>query len=581
MKDTIFSLFSSNVSFIIPDYQRAYSWENDQYEQFFNDLYEQSKGENNYFLGNFSVEKNKTTSQLEIVDGQQRMTTIIIFIRSFINVCSEKVKSENIEINLSELEKNYIGFSGNSKLVPCKIDRDYFEALIINNKNVQTKSQSQDKIRNAKNYFTRRLKKIKSSSELPGIMKKLQESIISMTIIDNKADAAIMFELLNNRGIDPTEMERVKAYLMYQIYTNDEKSFVNDRIEKISSLFGEIYLFLNDIKKTNEDALLWYHCNAYYGYCYIDDNYETIVDFLKEQINKITEKQKKIEFIFIFVEELRRTFSNIHEMEKSKNIGYLKRLFLLRRPDNLYPVIINGYRYIRQDDKIAYLERLFHLLELLAFRLAIIPTNGNVKVNKRLDNILNFQGDLNTLYNGIRSNFADDEIEWRWTDEAMRDVLMGPVYEIVTNNVIHYIFKIYESQIYGGDFPKLKNISIEHISPQTPPPPKVIDSGYDLTKKNDYSVKFRNQYLHCIGNLMLSAGKQQNDLSNKKFIEKIEIYNRNELGLKHQTELKKYFENPKKIKWGIAEIKKRRDAIIDFILEQWSFQNNERYFTKN
>jgi len=577
-KKTIFSLFSSGgMSFFIPDYQRAYSWEKEQCEQFFNDLYEQSKSENNYYLGNIIVEKNNF--QLEIVDGQQRMTTVIIFIRAFINICSERMKSEKNKINLSELKKKYIGSSGNLKLNPCKIDRDYFEALIINNKSIQTKSQSQEKIKYAKNYFIRKLKTIKLFSELLKILEKLQESIITITTIDDKTDSAFMFELMNNRGRVLTEMERVKAYLMYQIYINDKKSSVKNKIKKISMLFGEIYLFLNDIKNINEDDLLWYHCNAYYGYCYIDDNYDTIVEFLKEQINEITEKPKKIEFISNFVKELRQTFSDIHEMEKSKNIGYLKRICLLGIPRNLYPFIINGYRYMKKDDKIKYFEKLFHLLELLSFRLEIIPRNGNVKLNKRFDNILNFQGDINTLYKGIRSNFIDDENEYRWTDDAMYEVLRGPVFKKVTDNAIHYIFKIYENKISGGDFPKLKKISIEHISPQTFPPPNVKDTGYEkLPKKNDYSIKFKNQYLHCIGNLMLSAGKQQNELSNKKFVEKLKIYNQNKLGLKHQTELKKYFENSKKVKWGIAEIEKRRNALIDFIFEQWSFRNKDKYF---
>ncbi|MCL1834249.1 MAG: HNH endonuclease family protein, partial [Leptospirales bacterium] len=389
-------------------------------------------------------------------------------------------------------------------------------------------------------------------------MDKLQKSIVTITTIDNKTDSAFMFELQNNRGRDITAMEQVKAFLMYQIYVNEKTITVNNRIEKISDLFGEIYLFLNDIKNINEDDLLWYHCNAYYGYSTIDDNYDTIVDFLKESINNISEKENKLEVILRFVEELRQTFSNIHEMEKNKNIGYFKRLNLLGIPGNLYPIIINGYRFIKQDDRINYLDKLFHLCELLAFRLAIIPTNGNVKVNKRLDNILDFEGDLFALYSGIKSNFANDENEWRWTDDSMHEVLIGSIYGKVTNNVVHYIFKIYENIVFGNDFPKLKKIWIEHISPQTPK--NVFGSGYELTKKYKYSIKFQSQYLHCLGNLMLSTEKQQHELDNKVFFEKLKIYNKNELGLMHQTELEKFLE--RKISEITQDIEKENNREI-------------------
>ena len=252
--EKINSLFSpEKISFIIPDYKRAYSWKKEQYEQFFSDLEEQSKSENNYFFGNILVEKSEDSSQLEIVDGQQRITTIIIFIRSLINVCLERIKYEKTKINLPILEKTYIGSSDNPKLIPCKIDRNYFDTYIINNNKAQIKSKSQENIKNANNYFTRKLKSIKSVSKLSKILNKLQESAVTITVIERKTDSAFMFELQNNRGKDITEMEQVKAYLMYQIYINDKKNLVDNRIEDISELFGKIYLSINDIKNITED----------------------------------------------------------------------------------------------------------------------------------------------------------------------------------------------------------------------------------------------------------------------------------------------------------------------------------------
>lgn len=78
----ISELFYSQKSFIIPVYQRAYSWEKEHWEAFLNDLKEQIEGGNNYFYGNILLEIIKKGIKYEIIDGQQRITTLTIFCRA-------------------------------------------------------------------------------------------------------------------------------------------------------------------------------------------------------------------------------------------------------------------------------------------------------------------------------------------------------------------------------------------------------------------------------------------------------------------------------------------------------------------
>jgi uncharacterized protein with ParB-like and HNH nuclease domain len=68
---TVLGLFdSSQKHFIIPVYQRAYSWDKDQWNIFLTDLQEQIEGDNNYFYGNLLLETVKKDIQYEIIDGQ-------------------------------------------------------------------------------------------------------------------------------------------------------------------------------------------------------------------------------------------------------------------------------------------------------------------------------------------------------------------------------------------------------------------------------------------------------------------------------------------------------------------------------
>ena len=93
-KQTIEEFFQGEKQYKIPVYQRAYSWEEKQWNTFLEDLEEATRSENCYFFGNISLEESKNNTA-EIIDGQQRITTIIIFIRALYNILEKKEFNEN------------------------------------------------------------------------------------------------------------------------------------------------------------------------------------------------------------------------------------------------------------------------------------------------------------------------------------------------------------------------------------------------------------------------------------------------------------------------------------------------------
>lgn len=77
-KQPIKEFFQGEKQYTIPVYQRAYSWDEPQWATFLDDLIEATKGGNNYFFGNVLLEKLESSVTNDIIDGQQRITTIII-----------------------------------------------------------------------------------------------------------------------------------------------------------------------------------------------------------------------------------------------------------------------------------------------------------------------------------------------------------------------------------------------------------------------------------------------------------------------------------------------------------------------
>ena len=99
---TIRGLFDTSIQFIIPVYQRAYSWQEDNWNVFLQDLMEQVNRENEYSYGNLLLETIKKDSEYDVIDGQQRLTTLVIFMRALYNVLKSKNAKEE---DLGEIEE--------------------------------------------------------------------------------------------------------------------------------------------------------------------------------------------------------------------------------------------------------------------------------------------------------------------------------------------------------------------------------------------------------------------------------------------------------------------------------------------
>ena len=97
---TIRGLFDTSIQFIIPVYQRAYSWQEDNWNVFLQDLMEQVNRENEYSYGNLLLETIKKDSEYDVIDGQQRLLTILGFL-------GEKYKDEDGKMSFS-INNNFI-----------------------------------------------------------------------------------------------------------------------------------------------------------------------------------------------------------------------------------------------------------------------------------------------------------------------------------------------------------------------------------------------------------------------------------------------------------------------------------------
>jgi hypothetical protein len=554
-RKSILGLFdSSQKSFLIPVYQRAYSWEKEEWNVFLNDLLEQIEGDNNYFYGNILLETIKKDVTYEIIDGQQRITTLSIFIRAILNVLKSRNKDTLLkDFDFATKENIFLKNGGNIKLRPVEYDRACYDAIIIDNKSdFQTSSPSQKRIKGGKKHFENELDKLPTEKILK-LLDKIESTDLTIIELGGKKDSALMFELENNRGKDLTNMEKIKSYFMYQMYVYSIPEETESNIENISNIFKHIYLIINDLKTLNEDSILIYHNNAYIrGY-----NYRTLDD-LKDVFKK---SKDKIDWIKSYISELHTTFSNMKKFESVDDI-YAHKLKQLSVPAYIYPFIIKGYNFFGEDK--SKLSILFNILEIITFRAKLINSRANIQ--ERLNSILlNFNGDLSALISKINEKL---NFEWYWGDSNFKSYLNGGLYG---STVLNYLLWQYENSIQNKGYSirqfSLDKEQIEHISPRTPAQNEKLASGYDVNEKNEYTEEFLSKYLNSVGNLMLISGSHNASIGNKPFSEKLESYNQNPL-LNQQAEIKEFsFDNT----WKIDSIEKRHKKIIDFASKRWSF----------
>jgi len=556
---TVLGLFdSSQKHFIIPVYQRAYSWDKEQWNIFLTDLKEQIRGDNSYFYGNLLLETVKKDVQYEIIDGQQRLTTLTIFIRALLDILKKRSETETIETDFDSKEKIYFRNGGNIKLRPVEYDRACFETLIIEGKpKFETATPSQEKIKNGRKHFANELDKL-GTPDLLSILEKLESTELTCIELNGKKDSALMFELQNNRGKDLTNMEKIKSYFMYQMYVYSPEEETETNIEFVANIFKSVYLIINDLKSLNEDSVLIYHCNAFikgYPYRTLDDIKEVFVN-----------STDKVKWIRDFVNELHTSFSNIKKMESSK-LPYLEDLRSLSIPAFVYPFIIKGYKYFNEDEE--YMNTLYHILEIVVFRYRLI--NSRADFISRLNEILlGYNGDLDKLKQHFKNKLNE---AWYWGDNRMKEYLKGYMYE---NRILNYLLWKYEDSLQNRGYNigncTISNEQIEHISPRKPTNGEPIATGYDVNEDNEYGESFVERELNSLGNLMLISGSHNASIGNKPFSEKILSYKSNPL-LKQQAEISDFLAEDK-TKWGAIEIQKRHNKIVNkFALEKWNFES--------
>ena len=540
----------SNVQFVIPIYQRNYDWTIKECKVLLNDIKEAGKLNRDHFIGSivYVNDNNTVTSvqELIIVDGQQRLTTIIlIYLRIY--KLAEKLKDDDLKNEICDLYliNKHAKVDDKIKLKPTE-NNDKALKSIFSNTIFKEKSNIIDNF----NFFEKFIDENNYLDILNGLKKLI---FVDMSLDKRYDDPQRIFESLNSTGLALSQGDLIRNYILMKLNSKEQKYIyenywqyieINARDETLNK--NMVSDFIRDFI-TSKDSKIPNKNRVYeeFKLKYSIDNLDKIKKYLEELkeysiyynklINPKNEKDKDIALKLDDIKSIEVNvsypfFLNIYKdyndkiIDKNTFIGIINLIesFVFRRficdikTSQLNKIFAALYKQIKNGkDYCKELE-----IHLLKFR---FPNNNEIKNNLRDKNIYNDKNQQRKMY-------------------LFRKLERGNSKEIVSFDNT--------------------NFTIEHIFPQQP-----IEEWKRELSKEDY--KYMEKKLHTIANLTISANN--GELGNKTFLEKKEMNKDNkEQGYEYShLWINKYLKTINE--WNSQKIEERFNILSERFIKIWKY----------
>lgn len=586
MEGTLVSLNALLVGdrlFDIPVYQRSYAWEEKNLQDLWEDLYYLDPSKKHFFgtvllrdSGATATSGLRTFTRLEVIDGQQRLTTILILLREIISQ-AKTVANEEFREQATTLEENYLKYKAHYKLNPLGSDGDFFHDFVIDGKDFKdedAQTPSQHRLVNAKYFFRDRLKEVqdKRPTEFDKLLIELKQKVDGLQLIQylvtSGTDAIRVFETVNDRGRPLSDLEKTKSFLMHASYLGlkGEDDAVETRLNELNKCFAGMYNYFDDasrsayLERFRENDIQRYHFIDFISHQgdlgkYLERLKDDIRDRLRsnpdEAVSSALDYAKDLEEAFFAFKDIGTT------RDKQDDTGnFTNKLFMVGRLGNIFPLLIASWLRFREDT--VQMSEILKLLERFTFRAYAVGNRRSDTGRSWLNSIAHNVHKRNWDYPTLISKLKEINNYYQNNEGFKRDLRSDDFYGRLTSREIKYLLSEYEIHLAERSrepFTMQEEIlsspkyQVEHIWPQ--------DKG--ALKLSEEMTQVYEQNVHRLGNLTITAWNAS--LSNKPFEEKRLKYV--ESNLRIQRNLADLSE------WNPDTISEREDRIVEFALSRW------------
>ncbi len=527
--------------FSIPVYQRNYTWEEENCEKLLQDIISISQNKKTHFMGSITyilhhIDDVKSLRQLQefvIIDGQQRITTLMLLLKAI----ETKISNEEIKKEIDGL----LNLSGQKlRLKPIKSDKEAFD-LVMQNRSHEIQGVSH--IRNNYKFFTKELDNYISKwyriEEIYGAFLRLK--IVAIGLELGEDDPQVVFESINATGVQLKGLDLIRNYLMMGENSDNQNHLYNTYWVPLEDWLGE--RDLNDFIKTYlriyfEDRLKEGEREVYYALkAHHRDNFPNDIQGLMSDMREYG----RIYQIFL---DRDHYFLHRGDPQQLANLRLRIKDLVKIKFGVAKPFVLRCARDF-EEGKLDY-ENFCEILQILIgyFVRRSVCGDPTATLNKVLYSLYrqleNVSADALKRYLGKsvgQMAFPND-------DRIKAAFLVRNAY--AANQVCKFILLEIE-KLSNTEPPKEENLEVEHFYPKTP-----TQEWRD--RVGDYFT-FEQDYLNNFGNLTLSGQNQR--LGNKPYEAKIALMEQYS-----SLHLNDYFINNTH-SWGIEEVKARSGYLAD------------------
>lgn len=559
---TLNKLLNTSRQFIVPIFQRNYSWQKRQYEQLWFDILRASKfkEKQNHFIGSIVYIDMGTPAgrpqQLLLIDGQQRLTTISILLCA-IKDYVQKFNLETKLINLAKIKNQFLYnsdeiYEDRYKLLLNVQDKETYIKLIDNT--IFTVNKPVINIIKCYEFFYERIEDfIKQHGQIDEIYAGIFKlSLVSISLDKDSDNPQMIFESMNSTGKDLSQTDLLRNYLLMDLTPEKQTRLYKTYWKPMEELFGED-IYKNDVNKFDYFIRDFLTLKSDTGYiCKINNVYE---NFKRYYLDNNCEKFAVLKDLFTYakyyacIDLLQENDDELklYWQEFKKLDSHVVYPFLLKLYDDYSRQIL-----IKEDFK-----KILQVVISYLWRRAIceIPTNSLSKTFATLYQAV----DKDDYVNSIIKAFVFKSSYKRFSsDYEVREKLQ-------TKDIYHFRLRKYLLEALENYYHKepidlnTANYTIEHIMPQN------IEhnlSWQQMLGENWQEV--HSLYLHTLGNLTITGYNAE--MSNKSFGEKVN----GESGFKH-SHLKLNESIVQCDVWNKKAIQRRTNILTDIILKIWKY----------
>lgn len=503
------SVFSNDYFFEIPMYQRPYSWEEEQVSALLDDLLKAKERDDKspYFLGSIVLVKNEGNPQSDVIDGQQRLTTISMLFCVLRELAEGNIKN-SLDSRVRETGDILEGTKDRFRVSLRERDRKFFQEKVQKSgalaqfleMDKANFSDSQERIYENAKYLYREMSELDEKERTDFAIYVGQQCYLVVVATSDVSSAYRIFSVMNDRGLDLSPTDILKADLIGKIADNEQQAY-GDKWEKIEEDLGrddfrDLFSHIRMIHlQTKQQRTL-------------QEEFQDSPKLLKG----ITGERAKV-----FIDEVIQPYADVFDVvsrasyESSggaeKVNAYLKHLVRLDNFDWIPPAMSFFRRNLHNREALI---RFTKDLERLAYGLFIRRANINERANRYAEVLQSIEQDENLWQdNGPLQLKSGEKIE-------ILSALNGQIY-LQTRVRLPLLLRLDSLLADAGASYDRPVISVEHVLPQNPG-----QSSQWLEWFPDANE--RGNWTHRLANLVLLSWRKNTSASNREFDHKKQTY---------------------------------------------------------